>query len=370
LKPPWRNDGANTMAKRLRIPLLGRSLKRSVAAWTRMAVRTGAKAMAQALRPAKPAPAKKVAVKKRAPAASRADAGFSAGVAGGLHYRVFVPAGIQRGEYLPLLVMLHGCGQDATALAAGTRMNQIASRERFLVLYPEQSRLSNLQGCWNWFQTRTGKAQAEANAILAATEQICRTQAVDPERVAVAGFSAGAGMAALLATRSPQRFRAVAMHSGVAPGLAQSTASAISAMRGLRTALPLAPLGVGEHLPALLVLQGKADTIVALSNAAKAAQLWAAREDAKPGRPRTLQRGKRYPVSVTDFCSQGRLVSTLCEIDRLGHAWSGGAARQAYGDPQGPDASRMVWAFAAKQFAAAVQQRRALADRPLARTGP
>jgi poly(3-hydroxybutyrate) depolymerase len=37
----------------------------------------------------------------------------------------------------------------------------------------------------------------------------------------------------------------------------------------------------------------------------------------------------------------------------LGHAWSGGAAGQPYSDPKGPDAARMVWAFALRQFGAA-----------------
>jgi hypothetical protein len=43
-------------------------------------------------------------------------------------------------------------------------------------------------------------------------------------------------------------------------------------------------------------------------------------------------------------------VATLVEVGRLAHAWSGGAASQPFGDGRGPDASRMVWAFAAKQF--------------------
>jgi len=34
----------------------------------------------------------------------------------------------------------------------------------------------------------------------------------------------------------------------------------------------------------------------------------------------------------------------------LGHAWSGGAAKQPFSDALGPDASRMAWAFAARQF--------------------
>jgi len=59
----------------------------------------------------------------------------------------------------------------------------------------------------------------------------------------------------------------------------------------------------------------------------------------------------RYPMAVTDYKRRGRTVATLVVVSRLGHAWSGGAASQPYSDGQGPDASRMVWAFAARQFA-------------------
>ena len=66
--------------------------------------------------------------------------------------------------------------------------------------------------------------------------------------------------------------------------------------------------------------------------------------------PRIVQRGKRYPVTVTDFKLKARVVASLCEIAGLGHAWSGGAASQAFSDPKGPNASGMIWAFAARQF--------------------
>jgi poly(hydroxyalkanoate) depolymerase family esterase len=247
--------------------------------------------------------------------------------------------------------MLHGCAQDAQALAASTKMNRLAEVDRFMVLYPEQDRLSNLQNCWNWYDTRNGRAQREADSIVAAVEHICLTQPVDPMRVALVGLSAGAGMASLLAVRQPERFQAVVMHSGVGPGLASSSATALGAMRGRRVAVPLAPLAAGLHLPALLVIQGSVDPIVAPSNGAQAAQLWADREDGAAGRPRIVQRGKRYPVMVTDYRSRGRLVTTLCLVNGLGHAWSGGAPGLPYSDANGPDASRMAWAFMKKQFA-------------------
>jgi poly(hydroxyalkanoate) depolymerase family esterase len=154
-----------------------------------------------------------------------------------------------------LVVMLHGCAQDAQALAASTKMNHLAQVERLIVLYPEQDRLSNLQNCWNWYDRRAGRAQREADLIISAVEHICLTQPVDPQRMALVGLSAGAGLASLLAVSQLERFRAVVMHSGIRPGQANSSATALRAMRGRPVALPLA---AGLHLPALLVIQNGA----------------------------------------------------------------------------------------------------------------
>jgi poly(3-hydroxybutyrate) depolymerase len=63
-----------------------------------------------------------------------------------------------------------------------------------------------------------------------------------------------------------------------------------------------------------------------------------------------VQRGKRYAMSVTDFKRGGSTVATLAAVERLAHAWSGGAASKPFSDGRGPDASRMAWAFADKQF--------------------
>ncbi len=328
-------------------------------------MRTGAKAVQQALRAP---PAGRVAgagsrgKSKLSLAATCGRAGVAVSVSGARRYRLFKPIGVGRTEQLPLVVMLHGCGQDAQRFSMSSRMNRVAERERFLVLYPEQDRVANAQGCWNWYDTRTGRAQAEADSIEAAIRQVCLTQPVDSNRIAVAGLSAGAAMAALIVTRNPERFRAIAMHSGIAPGLAHSSATALRAMQGRRVgAVATAPLPICLPLPALMVIQGSDDHIVVPSNGAAAAQLWAASQGAQAGATgttRTVQRGARYATQVTDYRVRGRLVVTLCEVKGLGHAWSGGAAGQAYSDPKGPDASRMIWAFIARQFATVRAQQR------------
>lgn len=333
--------------------MVTRSLRRSFSVMAQRALRTGAKAMKLAIKSARK-PRYPSLVKAKPVRASRArpqrTTGMASGYSGLRRYQLYKPAGLQRGETVPLVVMLHGCAQDAQAMATSTRMNRLAQVERFMVLYPEQDRLSNLQNCWNWYDTRTGRAQREADSIAAAVAHICLTQPVNPQRMAVVGMSAGAGMAGLLAVRQPERFQAVVMHSGVGPGQASSMATALKAMRGRQRVVPLAPLSAGAHLPALLVIQGNMDTIVASCNGAQVAQGWAACEGAKAGQPRTVQRGKRYPTEITDYRNRDRSVATLCVVKGLGHAWSGGAPGLSYSDPQGPDASRMAWSFMQKQL--------------------
>jgi poly(hydroxyalkanoate) depolymerase family esterase len=320
------------------------SLQRMLGAMARSSARAGAQAMGRALLPTPP---------RRAPrAAGEWTTGVALGPAGARRYRLFKPPGLEVAERLPLIVMLHGCGQDAEGFALSTRMNRLAARQRFLVLYPEQDRRANLQGCWNWFDTDTRRAYREAATLEAAVQQACLLYPVDRSRVAVAGLSAGASMAALLATRYPDQFRAVVMHSGVPPGSAHSTASALGAMRGRRAAaLPSGP----RAWPPLLVIHGRSDHVVAPSNGRAAAHLWADAAGARPLPSRVVQRGRRHAMTVSDFKLGRRIVATLCEVDGLGHAWSGGAAGQPYSDAKGPDASRMIWSFVARHF-----QKRAL----------
>ena len=287
--------------------------------------------------------------------------GMAIGPGGARRDHRYPPPALQAGARRPRRMMLPGCGQTGREFAVSTRMNLLAARERFFVLYPEQDRLAHPQGCWNWYDRRSGKADAEAATLMAGLDQACVLYPVDRERVAVAGLSAGASMAALLATRYPVRFKAVAMHSGVAPGAARSPATALGAMRG-RHVPPMPATAVGKAmgaaavfatLPPLLVLHGDADVVVSASNAGSTAEVWAAATGARPGAERTLQRGKRHAMRVMEFKRRGRTFVMLCEVAGLGHAWSGGAPRLPFSDAAGPNATRLIWAFANKQFKSA-----------------
>lgn len=335
------------MANRLRTNAWAKSFERSFTAFSRETMRASTNAVERVIA---------AAAKHRSPPPGAGDwlVGVAIGPTGMRRYRLYRPPAIKFGERLPLMVMLHGCGQDAKSFATSTRMNRIAARERFLVLYPEQDRLANAQGCWNWFDTHTGRAYGEAELIMTAIDQVCMLYLADRTRIAVAGLSAGASMAALLVTRHPERFKAVVMHSGIPPGTAHSPMSAVGAMHGLRPTKPLmaAPAKIGAAWPPLMVIHGGVDRVVSAHNGHAAANRWAQAAGALAGKERQVRRGKRYPMTVTEFKCQGSAAATLVQVDQLGHAWSGGAASQPFSDIQGPDASRMVWSFVAKQFRA------------------
>jgi len=344
------------MVRRSTASVFARAYKRNLRALTKATLSNSKRIAGQVQR---------ATAKRLKPPPGKGDwlAGVAMGPGGARGYHLFRPAGLelQPGERLPLMVMLHGCGQTGRDFAASTRMNALAVRQRFLVLYPEQDRIAHPQGCWNWYERRSGKADAEAATLMAAIDQACMLYPVDRDRMALAGLSAGASMAALLATRYPNRFRAVVMHSGVAPGAAKSSATALGAMRGEHVP-PMPTTAVGKAmgaaavfttLPPMLVLHGDADAVVAPSNAVSSAAVWATAVGARPGLTREVQRGKRRPMRVTDFRRKGRTLVTLCEIAGLGHSWSGGAPKLLFSDPEGPDATRMTWAFAAAQFKAA-----------------
>ncbi|WP_218511447.1 PHB depolymerase family esterase [Variovorax sp. dw_308] len=337
------------MARRYKAPSWGAIFQRSIASMTRQGMRVGQSAMASVVKQTV-----KQTIKKRKPPAGAGQwlQGVAMGATGMRRYRLFRPPGVKVGERLPLMVMLHGCSQDARTFANSTRMNVIAARERFMVLYPEQDRVSNPQGCWNWYDTTGGRAYGEAALIMSAIDQVTLLYGGDRARVAAVGLSAGASMAALLVSRHPDRFKAVVMHSGIPPGTAHSTMSAVGAMHGLRHTKSLAarPLAVVTSWPPLMVIHGGLDRVVSPNNGHAAVQAWASAAGARATATRSVQRGSRYPATVTDYKRKGSTIATLVEIARLGHAWSGGAAKEFFSDDKGPDASRMAWTFASKQF--------------------
>ncbi len=281
-----------------------------------------------------------------------------------------------------LVVMLHGCTQNPDDFAAGTHMNAIAREQGFLVLYPEQSQKANPQRCWNWFKhNHQRRGSGEPALIATLTQMVAREHGIDPRRVYIAGLSAGAAMAAVVAAAYPEVFAAVGVHSGLPGGAATNVAEALALMKsggaggaggglGMGLAGGGLPGGAGfagglggqaSKAPAPLlavptiVFHGDQDQTVHPRNGE---QVLAAALAGQPGGTASApgmpgagtveqgvsDRGRRYTRSVYSDGS-GAPLAEHWVVHGAGHAWSGGTANGSYTDVTGPDASREMLRF-------------------------
>ena len=254
---------------------------------------------------------------------------------------------------MPLVVMLHGCRQTALSFAQGSRMNQWADAAGFMVLYPQQSMARQVQRCWRWFQPDALHGGGEADLIAALVRSEVGRHGLDPTRVYIAGLSAGAGMAALVALRHPQLVAALAMHSGPVTGDARAAAG-LQTMRRARSspcvrcwkAWPIrqrcawacrpSSCRASSIPPWRRATRASCSTSSACSMACTPRMF---RSSAYWGWART------NPYRRVDMLKDRRAVVRLCEITHVEHAWSGGDPAVRYHSRGGPDASALIWRF-------------------------
>ncbi|MGV8985369.1 MAG: PHB depolymerase family esterase [Cypionkella sp.] len=259
---------------------------------------------------------------------------------GSRSYRLYVPAH-QSQAPMPVIVMLHGCTQTPEDFAIGTGMNDLAEEFGCLIAYPAQPSGANVQKCWNWFRPEDqGRDHGEPALIAGLTRDILDHYNGDPDRVYVAGLSAGGAAAAIVAAAYPDLFCGAGVHSGLAVGAAQDVISAFGAMRSGTSGDPQT-----RTVPTI-AFHGLSDTTVHPSNAdAVIAQTLTTR----PGLSSTMREGTsaggRSFQTSSYHAPDGRSMAEHWEISGAGHAWAGGQPGGSYTDPEGPDASREMVRF-------------------------
>ena len=214
-------------------------------------------------------------------------------------------------------------------------MDAPARAHGFLVLYPEQSVSANAQRCWNWFSPeQSTRGQGEVAILATMIDSIASAYHITPNHIALVGMSAGAAMAANLMIAYPERYGALAMHSGIAALAATDVGSAVAIMRTGPTAATqkgdislgaraLAAMGSRAKGIPVVVIHGDADKVVSPANIRAIVAQFTEINAAVPGPSAPVEQHL---------------------LPGLGHAWSGGAPEGSYTAP-GPDATDIITQF-------------------------
>jgi poly(hydroxyalkanoate) depolymerase family esterase len=266
-----------------------------------------------------------------------------------------------------MVVLLHGCTQDPDDLARGAHVASHADRSGVLVLLPEQPEAANPRKCWNWYDpAHQQRERGEPSIVAGMTRQIMRQWSVDSERVYVAGISAGAAMASVLAITYPDVFAAAALHSGIPYGAATNVMAGVTVMsNGAADTTRLAraayeAMGAKARPLPVLIVHGADDPIVKRVNATQTRDAWLAMNAMARGdrdtRPAQIaEAGRAFEAEAGGLrfereCHGARLTQTTCEVETLivhglGHAWSGGSKLGSFTDARGPDATAEIMRF-------------------------
>lgn len=209
------------------------------------------------------------------------------------HYRVFVPA-LPHGERaLPVVLVLHGTGDNGEAIEAYSGFDTQGARHGFLAVYPKA-----LFSAWNSRLPATpgpdGLLADDVRFLAAVLDDLAKRHDIDRHRVYASGHSSGARMALRFGCERPDLVAAAAPVNG-----------------GIQV-----PCHPRRALPVLQV-QGQIDPITLIESTASIPIMLTA--DSCPERPTTTRTGQAT-VSHYGPCRDGAEYA-YAAIARWGHGW-------------------------------------------------
>lgn len=193
----------------------------------------------------------------------------------------FVPQDIGQGA--PLVVVLHGCAQEAEGFDRGSGWSQLAEEYGFAVLLPEQTRANNFNLCFNWYEPANNQRGAgEPLSIAQMINTMIERHDIDAARVFVTGLSAGGAMTSVMLATYPDVFAGGAIIAGLPYGSANTIPEAFDRMRGhggptaaasASTIRKASPPSV-KTWPSVAVWHGTRDHVVDVSNGSAIVEQW------------------------------------------------------------------------------------------------
>ncbi|WP_440070531.1 extracellular catalytic domain type 1 short-chain-length polyhydroxyalkanoate depolymerase [Streptosporangium sp. OZ121] len=266
-------------------------------------------------------------------AASLVQVGSFGSNPGNLTMYSYRPDGSTAGR--PLVVLLHGCTQNASGYFANSGWRKYADQSGFTLVLPQTGSANNSSSCFNWFETGdTTRGQGEAASIRAMVAYAVSTYGSDPARVYVSGLSAGGAMSAVMLATYPDVFAGGSIGAGLAYRCAAGLLQASTCQYGPVSKTPQqwgdlvrnAHSGYSGPYPRVAIWQGLSDYTVVPANAAQLRDQWTNVRGVSqsPTSTRSLTGGTSLKVYGND-------AVRVYEITGMGHGLPidpGGAADQ------------------------------------------
>ncbi|HKU07379.1 MAG TPA: PHB depolymerase family esterase [Bradyrhizobium sp.] len=200
------------------------------------------------------------------------------------------PGALRMFTYLPpdrpkrpaLVVVLHGCGQDASGYDHGAGWSTLAKRYGFALLMPQQQEINNANTCFNWFNPDDiARGKGEAASIRRMIDKMIHDHHINRRRIYITGLSAGGAMTSVMLATYPEVFAAGAVIAGLPFGIAGNVREALSGMM-VSAARPSRELGdlvrnASPHRgpwPRMSVWHGSEDRTVHPGNADEIVKQW------------------------------------------------------------------------------------------------
>ncbi len=258
-------------------------------------------------------------------------------------YEIRVPQGLdQGGKRVPLVLVLHGGGGNGDNAEKMTGFTEKATKENFIVVYPEGTGRFNKLLTWNAGHCcgyAMEKKADDVGFINALLDELIKDYPVDSKRVYVTGLSNGGMMAHRLGIELSHRIAAIAPVIATLFGDETKPAHPVSALMingMLDKSVPYLGGAPGGRFPDAW---DGAKALPAINQSA----FWAAANGCEPD----PERREQGAVVLSQYrCPAGRDVA-LYLIKDNGHAWPGGKSGSRRGDSPSVslNATDVIWAF-------------------------
>jgi poly(3-hydroxybutyrate) depolymerase len=233
----------------------------------------------------------------------------------------YAPASLEANKPAPVVLLPHGYLMTGENTYIQTGFNEIADREKLVVIFPNGSGNHpwnvgpNISGFGSQFNNLTANDQGFIDAILEFAEA---DQCLDKRHIFIAGFSMGGYLSNETGCLRDD-IAGLGPHSAGSHDLSQCP---------------------GTRKP-VIIFHGGADYIIAYGDGVLARDRWVARNgcskdvDSRPVKGGTCDYNRGCPEHAQ---------VALCHFDLMGHDWAGGGGT-IFADPTRESASELAWAF-------------------------